>query len=200
MLVRLDSGDLLALSKEARRILDRAGLQEVSIFASGGLDEFAIDELLHAGAPIDAFGVGTRMGTAADTPVADMAYKLVRYGERPVIKLSAGKATWTGAKQVWRIRDGAGRLVHDYLALRDEPSPQSGAEPLLERVVAGGKRLAAPTLLESRTRFQADFASPTDEAKRLRSPEPPAVVPTAMLSGLQATTQTTVRRRELGES
>ena len=102
--------------------------------------------------------------------------------------------------KVWRIRDGAGRLVHDYLALRDEPSPQSGAEPLLERVVAGGKRLAAPTLLESRTRFQADFASLTDEAKRLRSPEPPAVVPTAMLSGLQATTQTTVRRRELGES
>ena len=197
--VRLDSGDLLALSKEARRILDNAGLQEVGIFASGGLDEFAIDELLRAGAPIDAFGVGTRMGTAADTPVADMAYKLVRYGERPVLKLSAAKETWPDAKQVWRLQSEEGSLLRDYLGLRDELAPDTDAEPLLERVMAGGKRLAAPTLLESRARFEADFVSLSEASKRLRSPEPVPVMPTPALRRLQEQTRAAVRKREMGE-
>ena len=118
------------------------------------------------------------MGTAADTPVADMAYKLVRYGERPVLKLSAAKETWPDAKQVWRLRSEEGSLLRDYLGLRDEPAPDNNAEPLLERVMAGGKRLAAPTLLESRARFEADFVSLSEASKRLRSPEAVPVIPT----------------------
>src|SRR5688572_19779489 len=100
--VRLDSGDILALSREVRRVLDDAGCRDVRIFVSGGLDEDAIDRLLAASAPIDAFGVGTRMNVSADAPYVDMAYKLVRYDSRDVSKLSPGKETWPGEKQVYR--------------------------------------------------------------------------------------------------
>ncbi len=102
--VRLDSGDIPALAREVRRIFDAAGLSDVRIFVSGGLDEEIIEDYLDAGAPIDAFGVGTRMNVSADAPYLDMAYKLVQYGGRNVAKLSPGKATWPDAKQVWRRR------------------------------------------------------------------------------------------------
>ena len=119
--VRLDSGDIVTLSKEVRRILDDAGLGGVPIFVSGGLDEDSIDAYLAAGAPIDAFGVGTRMDVSADAPYLDMAYKLVEYDGRPVLKTSGGKATWTAQKQVYRLlRSGEG-FAGDVLALREEP-------------------------------------------------------------------------------
>lgn len=85
------------------------------IFASGSLDECAIAELRGGGAPIDAYGVGTKMGVSADAPYLDSAYKLVQFGGRPVMKLSKGKATLPGAKQVHRGNSG------DIIALRDEP-------------------------------------------------------------------------------
>ena len=99
----------------ARRLLDDAGLPDARIFASGGLDEHAIAALVADQAPIDAYGVGTKMGVSADAPYLDSAYKLVAYAGRPVMKLSQGKATWPGAKQVYRGPGG------DVLALRDEP-------------------------------------------------------------------------------
>ena len=102
--VRLDSGDMTALSKEVRVILDQAGLQDVQIVASGSFDEYRIDAAVRDGACIDAFGVGTKMGVAADMPYLDMAYKLVQYDGRPVMKLSTGKATLVDQKQVWRRR------------------------------------------------------------------------------------------------
>lgn len=170
--VRLDSGDLLALSRVVREVLDGAGLRDVRIFASGGLDEEEIDRLLEAGAPIDAFGVGTRMSVAADAPYLDMAYKLVRYAGRNVTKLSEGKETWTGPKQVYRRHDAAGRLAGDLIALADEPAPE-GAEPLLRPVMAGGQPLApSPALDEVRARCARELAALPPGLRRLREPEP----------------------------
>ena len=104
--VRLDSGDLLELSRGARKLLDEAGLTQVRIFASGGLDELEVQELVREGAPLDAFGIGTQMGVSADAPFVDSVYKLVDIDGRPVLKLSAGKATAPGRKQVWRGHRG----------------------------------------------------------------------------------------------
>ncbi len=153
--VRLDSGDLGVLAVKTRRLLDGAGLQGVRIVASGGLDEDAIAELVGQGAPIDAYGVGTKMGVSADAPYLDSAYKLVCYGDRPVAKLSPGKPSLPGAKQVFR-----GEAVDgDLLGLRDEPSPADRG-PLLAPVMAAGRRTGADSgeLAAARERFEADLA------------------------------------------
>lgn len=166
--VRLDSGDLAALALEARGILDAAGLQRVRILASGGLDEYDIDDLLSVGAPIDAFGVGTKMGVSADAPSLDSVYKLVQYGDRPVLKLSPGKATSPGPKQVFR---SAG--LRDVIALRSEAAPRD-ARALLEPVMTRGERSRAPgAIAAARERCESDLAELPDEARRLRDPEPP---------------------------
>lgn len=168
--VRLDSGDLLTLSRETRRLLDQAGRPDISIVASGGLDEYSVAGLLDAGAPIDAFGVGTRVGVSADAPSLDSAYKLVEYDGRPVMKLSAGKETLPGPKQVYRP-DG----VDDLLATRTEPGPQ-GTAPLLAPVMERGRRLAPREPLgAARDRLTADLALLPDSAKVLRDPVAPTV-------------------------
>jgi nicotinate phosphoribosyltransferase len=136
--VRLDSGDLIELSFGVREILDAGRLQETTIFASGNVDEHLIAQAVAAGAPIDAFGVGTRMGVSADAPYLDMAYKLVVYDGRPVLKLSVGKATWPGAKQVWRRETDEG--IEDWLTLATEGGPK-GTRPLLLSVMDRGQRL-----------------------------------------------------------
>jgi nicotinate phosphoribosyltransferase len=114
--VRLDSGDLRALAVQTRRLLDQAGLGDVRIFASGSLDEFVIAELTGA-APADAYGVGTKMGVSADAPYLDSAYKLVAYGDRPVLKLSPEKATAPAASRCSGPRTPHRELV----GLREEP-------------------------------------------------------------------------------
>jgi nicotinate phosphoribosyltransferase len=165
--VRLDSGDLEALSRQARRVLDDAGLPHVRIFASGGLDEIDVDRLVRVGAPIDAFGVGTRVGVSADAPYVDSVYKLVEYDERPVLKLSAAKATAPGRKQVFRGPDG------DVVALRNEPVPDGG-EPLLVPVMTGGRRGGPHRTLETaRHLFEADLAGLPESARRIVDPQPP---------------------------
>ena len=136
------------------------------VFVSGGLDELDIDDLVRAGAPIDAFGVGTRMGVSADAPYLDSVYKLVSYGDRPVLKLSPAKITLPGPKQVFRAEGFAG----DVVALRDEPAP-AGSEPLLRRVMAGGRALAPPPVLaDARERFRSDLAALPGHARDLREP------------------------------
>jgi nicotinate phosphoribosyltransferase len=144
--IRLDSGDLASLAPLARGMLDAAGLDVVRIVASGGLDEAEIDRLSRQGAPIDAFAVGTRVGMSADAPVLDMAYKLVAYDGRPCLKLSEGKVTLVGPKQVWRRRGEAGRFAEDRIAVRDEGSPGSDWEPLLEPVMRDGRPTRTPAL------------------------------------------------------
>jgi len=166
--VRLDSGDLGALSREVRAILDAGGCADVPIVVSGGLDEHDIAELLAAGAPIDAFGIGTRLTTSADAPSLDMVYKLVGLGGRDVLKLSPGKETWVGAKQVFRRTDAEGRLAGDTLALEDEP-PAGGAVGLLEPVMKGGELVRPhPTLAEMRAHCAAQLRSLPEGVRRLR--------------------------------
>lgn len=149
--VRLDSGDLLELSRRVRRILDDGGLCDTTIFASGGLDEAALAELERAGAPIDGYGVGTRVDTSADAPYFDCAYKLQEYAGRARRKRSEGKATWPGRKQVFRRIDERGRMAGDIISLVHETHP---GEALLRPVMRDGKRLAAPeplAILRERT-------------------------------------------------
>jgi nicotinate phosphoribosyltransferase len=154
--IRLDSGDLGALAVEARAILDAAGLQHVTIFASGGLDEGAIAALVAAGAPIDGFGVGTDMGVSRDAPTLDIVYKLVEYRGRSRLKLSPEKALLPGRKQIFRVERG-GLADHDVLARRDEAV---AGRPLLQPVMTGGQRLpnAAQTLDQSRAHARAEIA------------------------------------------
>jgi nicotinate phosphoribosyltransferase len=161
--IRIDSGDLAALSRDARRMLDEAGLTEAQIFVSGGLDEYAIADLVAAGAPIDAFGVGTNMGVSEDAPSLESVYKLVAYDGRPVMKLQTGKASTPGAKQVFRGPMG------DVIGLRDE-SPPDGAQPLLIRVMESGGRVHHDSLNAARERFQADLSHLPDTVLQIRNP------------------------------
>ncbi len=137
--VRLDSGDLLALSREARRVLDTAGLKKVDIFASGGLDEDSVAELLASNAPINGFGVGTGMGVSIDAPALDIAYKLCEYAGRGRLKLSAGKPVLPGPKQIFRVEEN-GQAFRDTIARADENLP---GRPLLKTVMRDGTRLPA---------------------------------------------------------
>ncbi|HHQ48502.1 MAG TPA: nicotinate phosphoribosyltransferase, partial [Acidobacteria bacterium] len=136
--IRLDSGDLTTLAREARRQLDQAGLSVLKIFASGNLDEYRITELLADGAPIDAFGVGTSMGTSADAPSLDTAYKLAELDGLGRLKLTANKDTWPGVKQVWRRFAEDGTAAEDTLGLAEEELPGT---PLLEPMMRGGHRV-----------------------------------------------------------
>ncbi|MGD8250717.1 MAG: nicotinate phosphoribosyltransferase [Desulfobacterales bacterium] len=168
--VRLDSGDMGALSREVRTILDEAGLEEMKIFASSGFDEFKIDRVLASDAPIDAFGVGTSMGVSADAPFMDIVYKLVRFDGRNIRKLSPGKTTLAGEKQVFRFLDGDGAMHHDVIARRDES--MTGGRPLLRQVMGNGRPLSAPPTLEDiRNRFDSAFGRLPAPYKRLVDPE-----------------------------
>ena len=168
--VRLDSGDLAALSKSVRRILDQGGLTDVRIFASGGLDEDSVAAMLHAGAPIDGFGMGTSLTTSSDVPALDCVYKLQEYAGLARRKQSTGKATWPGRKQVWRRYDADGRMRGDILSLEDEA--QEG-EPLLQMVMQGGKRMAAsPALADIRTRAAGELARLPAPLRRLEGAAP----------------------------
>ena len=169
MAVRLDSGDFDELSRQVRKILDDSGLDYVKILASGGLDEYELEILVKNGAPIDLFGVGTKAGVSADAPWSDMAYKLVCFDGRPVMKLSPEKVSLPGGKQVFRTKDANGMFAKDIIALDDEELP--GGLPLLEEVMKDGKRTAPPvTLDEVRERFQDDFASLDERFKVLNNP------------------------------
>jgi nicotinate phosphoribosyltransferase len=167
--VRLDSGDLLALSRQVRSTLDEARLEYVLILASGGLDEFEVERLVAADAPIDGFGIGTRMGVSGDAPWLDMAYKLVRYGGRPVLKLSTGKISLADEKQVFRLMDSERHLRGDVIGLADDPLPEPKAESLLETFMQEGKLAKRlPSLHEIRERFQQDFSALDDRFKSLK--------------------------------
>ena len=184
--VRLDSGDLLALSRAVRQVLDAAGLSYVRIFASGGLDEDEVARCLAAGAPIDAFGVGTRMNVSADAPYLDMAYKLVKYAGRDVLKLSPGKVTWPGDKHVYRLRARDGSWQRDVLALRAEPPPAEGGEALLRTVMTGGTRVgSAPALSTVREHCTQQVAALPEAMRRLAGDGHYVVEPSGRLVSLR---------------
>jgi nicotinate phosphoribosyltransferase len=177
--VRLDSGDLISLSKNVRRILDDGGLADVTIFASGGLDEDYIAEILQAGAPIDGFGVGTSLTTSADAPALDCAYKLQEYAGLARRKRSAGKATWPGRKQVWRRYGADGRMAGDVLSLESDTHP---GEPLIELVMTDGRRIGpAPALAAIRERAARDLERLPEPLRKL---EPGASYPVELADAL----------------
>jgi nicotinate phosphoribosyltransferase len=182
--VRLDSGDLAALAKSVRRILDDGGCGEVRIFASGNLDEHGIARLLEAGAPIDGFGVGTQLTTSEDAPSLECAYKLQQYAGTPRRKRSTGKATLPGAKQVYRRFDGEGRIAADVIGLEGE---RLDGTPLLVPVMRSGRRLGAPEAAHAiRERCRASLASLPDRLKRLEPADPLSATVSAAVRRLAA--------------
>src|ERR1035437_1891934 len=177
--VRLDSGDLIGLSRSVRHILDDGGLADVTIFASGGLDEDYVSEIVQAGAPIDGFGIGTSLTTSSDVPALDCVYKLQEYAGLARRKRSAGKATWPGRKQVWRRYGQDGRMAGDVLSL--ESDPQAG-EPLIELVMKDGRRVGStPTLVEIRALAARDLERLPEP---LRDLEPGATCPVEVADAL----------------
>jgi nicotinate phosphoribosyltransferase len=179
--VRLDSGDLIALSRRVRAILDRGGLRDVTIFASGGLDEDALAAIMRAHAPVDGFGIGTSLTTSADVPAIDCVYKLQEYAGLARRKRSEKKATCPGRKQVWRHYDANGRMAGDLISL-DRPVPAGSGtdsadavEPLIQCVMRDGRRLApSPSLDEIRRRTKLELERLPDGLRRF---EPSATYP-----------------------
>ena len=165
--VRIDSGDLVELSRAVRAKLDAAGLEKVRILLSGDLDEYRIQELLDQGTAVNSFGVGTNLGTSPDDPSLGAVYKLVEDSAGPRAKLSTGKATLPGRKQVWRFHGPDGTMVKDRIALADEPAP-ADAEPLLVQVMRGGEMVGdVPTLAEARERCARRLAQLPPSLRRI---------------------------------
>lgn len=195
--LRLDSGDLRSLARAARARLDAAGLESVQLFASNSLDEYRITELIAAGAPIDGFGVGTRLAASTDSPTIDSVYKLVAYEGRPRMKLAEDKTTLPGPKQLYRHADAQGRFTHDTLATAGEP-PLDGAVPLLVEVLREGARTDAgrDTLAQARRRAADGLARLPERLHELEAT--PFVYPVARsprLAALRDTVQADLRRR-----
>ena len=175
--VRIDSGDLGEHARRVRAILDAGGLAAVTIFASGNLDELRVRDLLAQGAPIDGFGIGTRVNTSADAPYLDCAYKLQEYDGVPRRKRSEGKATWPGRKQVHRRYDPDGRWLGDVVTPVSHPVP---GVPLLEPVVRAGRLVApVPELSAIRQRVQEEVARLPASLRDLsrREPAPVEIAP-----------------------
>ncbi len=169
--VRIDSGDLVTLSQQVRRMFDEAGFPHVLIFLSGDLNEYRIRDLLAAGAAADAFGVGTQMGTSADAPFVNGVYKLVEDEAGLKVKLSTGKVSLPGRKQIYRFyRDGI--MVRDEIHMHDEPAPPGG-EPLLKEIIRDGALVAElPSLQAIRERAAAQLAALPEPLKALEVSQP----------------------------
>ena len=182
--VRLDSGDMVSLSQKVRKILDDAGLYDVEIFASSGFDEFKIAKVISEGAAIDAFGVGTKVGVSADVPFVDIVYKMVRFKGRDVRKLSPGKVTLAGEKQVFRKSDQNKRYLEDIIGQRNEVMVEG--EPLLEKVMENGKLLRPhPQLQTLQETFKENFAALDDRYKSIKDHKEYPVKLSTRLENLQ---------------
>jgi nicotinate phosphoribosyltransferase len=204
--IRIDSGNLAELAGRARRILDQNALQEVPIFASGNLDEYKIQSLLRAGAPIDAFGVGTEMTTSADAASLDIAYKLAEYKGVPRIKTSQGKLTLPGRKQVFRALNHDACPYADLIGLADEsagtasrefkPAPAETLE-LLTRQMTDGQRIAPrPTLTESRDYLAKAIAQLDLRYQDLEHPQTYPVRHTAAMNAMLTSEKLRAERRQ----
>ena len=179
--VRIDSGDLTASAKKVRRILDAGGLRDVIILVSGGINEDVLQSMVAAKAPIDGFGIGVNLDASIDAPSLDCAYKLQEYAGKPRRKLSEGKVTWPGRKQVWRSYGADGRMHRDILSVENDAQP---GEPLLAPVMRSGKRVGpAPTLAQIRGRAAREFARLPEPLQRL---EPSVKYPVQISEKLRA--------------
>jgi nicotinate phosphoribosyltransferase len=168
--VRIDSGDLADHARKVRTILDEGGLTDAIVFASGSVDEHLVARCERTGAPIDGYGIGTRLDTSSDAPYLDCAYKLEEYAGEPKRKRSEGKATWPGRKQVFRTLGTDGAIDYDTLCAHDDPQPGT---PLIKPVMRAGRRLSpSPPLAETRARAKAALATLPGPSRRLAEPQP----------------------------
>ncbi|AFT69204.1 Nicotinate phosphoribosyltransferase pncB2 [Alloalcanivorax dieselolei B5] len=187
--IRIDSGDLGALAKAARQRLDNAGLSGIRVVVSGGLDEWKIAKLVEGGAPMDGFGVGTEMGSVADAPSLDFAYKLTEYGGEPRLKNAPGKPVYPGAKQVWRQHDANGMLAGDEIRGLAEPG---AGEPLLRAVIRDGRPvLPLPDPDQARERLSRERQS---LPAALRGLTPQAPYPVRFSEALETLRRDTLAR------
>ena len=204
--VRLDSGDLHDLSRRTRRVLDQAGLADIAIVASGNLDEYRIAELVDAGAPIDAFGVGTALAVSDDAPAADFVYKLVDYKDRARLKTSVGKFSTPGRKQLFRAYAPNGSFFADMVGILDEgtatvarefkPAPSKTVQ-LMETVFENGHRvMPRPTLTEARERVMNGLTSLDARYKAVRRPAEFPVRQTAALNALVISEKLRAQKRQ----
>ena len=190
--VRLDSGDLAALSANVRTILDAGGLAEVAIFASGGLDEDSVAELARNHAPINGFGIGTSLTTSSDVPNVDCVYKMQEYAGLARRKKSEKKATWPGRKQVWRRYGADGRMAGDVLTIEGD---DRDGEALLQPVMKGGSRLQPPEpLAEIKQRASRTLERLPEPLRRL---DPDATYPVEVAPPLQTLAAEVDRRLHL---
>jgi len=173
--VRIDSGDLADHARKVRTILDRGGLNDATLFASGNIDEYKLAELTVQQAPIDGFGIGTRLDTSADAPYLDCAYKLQEYAGIARRKRSEGKATWPGRKQVYRNYDDNGMMSGDTVTV---DNALCAGQPLLQGVMQGGKTVAGqPTLIEAREYAGRQLNALPMSLRRLsNTPEYPVII------------------------
>jgi len=163
--VRIDSGDMIAMSRRVRAILDDGGLEDVIILVSGGVDEDFIANAVASGAPIDGFGVGSSLDASSDAPTLDCAYKLQEYRGRARRKLSEGKVTWPGRKQVWREIGKNGLMIGDILTIEGDRQP---GEALIAQVMKAGKRVgSAPSLADIRAHAAHELARLPEPLRRL---------------------------------
>ena len=182
--VRIDSGDLVALAKSVRGILDAGGLRETEIFASGGIEESTLIAFAREKAPVDGIGIGTSLTTSSDAPALDCAYKLQEYAGLPRRKRSTGKATWPGRKQVWRRYDREGQMIADTLSTEDD---RQDGEPLIRPVMAAGRRLAGqPSLHDIRAHARLSLQRLPAELRTFRSLVPYPVQVSTRLEQLAA--------------
>ena len=165
--VRIDSGNLADHARQVRQILDAGGLDYVTIFASGDLDEYALRDMLASGAPVDGFGIGTRMDTSSDMPYLDCAYKLQEYAGKARRKRSEGKQTWAGRKQVYRNHGADGSMAADVVTVEKDAQP---GEPLLQQVMRDGKRIATATLEDARNHAAENLARLPEFLRRIHEP------------------------------
>jgi nicotinate phosphoribosyltransferase len=171
--VRIDSGDIVKLSQKVRKILDVHGLNYVKILASGDLDEYKIEKLLTSGAQVDGFGVGTKMGVSADAPYSDVVYKITEVATtngkfHPTMKLSSGKLTYPGKKQIYRIRDGNGKFIKDLVCLFEENYSKIG-EPLLVKIIERGKLIyELPSIDKIREKVKSELSSLDEKYKSIQ--------------------------------
>jgi nicotinate phosphoribosyltransferase len=179
--VRLDSGDLPTLAKAVRKILDENGCPDVSIFCSGGIDEYVLFRDFTAEIPADGFGIGTHLDVSADAPYLDCAYKIQEYAGTPRRKRSEGKATWPGRKQVFRQIDTDGHICSDLIGLFDDQA--DGRELLVCAMRRGSRTDSSPPLQEVRQNAASELAKLPDE---MHDPFSHAKYPVDISASLQA--------------
>jgi nicotinate phosphoribosyltransferase len=182
--IRLDSGDFLSLSKQARAMLDQAGLTQAKIMVSGDMDEYKIAALVRNGAPVDSFGVGTELAVSGDAPSMGTIYKMVEIGngemKRYTAKSSTGKNSRAGTKQIFRFPD------RDVVARSTECL--EGARALQKPVILGGNLIQPlPDLREARERAAKALSELPERIRRIESAEPYPVEYSAELLGLNNT-------------